>query len=347
MENVKNAANNLKDNIADNLNNIKENIVNVGNNIKEKLPVAPGMPDLKPDSGDSFFSKSKEFLSSNTLVAKATFLLFIIILFSFLFYIFSKLLMNYFSPSPTPYLLYGMKDATSALTIKQSLSEKKAVPIMRSKDEYDGIEFTYSFWIYVKDVNLDNKKMMHVFHKGGTQADGDGIYSPNNAPGVYLYKGRRAQTAPNDDLIEDFKELGMLVRLNIFHDNDDNNNPYKYYDDIHVDGIPIKKWVGVIVRLTSQNVLDVYINGTLAKRHKLTNVAKQNYDNIHINKNGGFNGNMSNLRYYNYAIGTFEINSITTNGPNLKMAKDSNITNSKPAYLSSDWYFTDSSIIDK
>ena len=56
---------------------------------------------------------------------------------------------------------------------------------------------------------------------------------------------------------------------------------------------------------------------------------------------------MSNLRYYNYAIGTFEINSITTSGPNLKMAKDSNITNSKPAYLSSDWYFTDTSIIDK
>ena len=56
MENVKNAANNLKDNIADNLNNIKDNIVNVGNNIKEKLPVAPGMPDLKPDNGDTFFS---------------------------------------------------------------------------------------------------------------------------------------------------------------------------------------------------------------------------------------------------------------------------------------------------
>lgn len=126
MENVKNAANNLKDNIADNLNNIKDNIVNVGNNIKEKLPVAPGMPDLKPDNGDSFFSKSKEFLSSNTLVAKATFLLFVIILFSFLFYIFSRLLMYFFSPSPTPYLLYGMKDATSALTVKQSLSEKKS-----------------------------------------------------------------------------------------------------------------------------------------------------------------------------------------------------------------------------
>ena len=155
MENIKDAANNLKDNIADNFNNIKDNFVNVGNNIKQQLPDAPGMPDLKPDSGDSFFSKSKDFLSSNTLVAKATFLLFIIIVFSFLFYIFSKLLMYFFSPSPNPYLLYGMKDATTSLTIKQSLSEKNAIPIMRSKNEYDGIEFTYSFWIYVSEVNLE------------------------------------------------------------------------------------------------------------------------------------------------------------------------------------------------
>ena len=254
--------------------------------------------------------------------------------------------MYFFSPSPTPYLLYGMKDATTGLTIKQSMAEKKSIPIL-SKNEYDGIEFSYSFWIYVKDQNLNDNKIMHVFHKGGTVNKENNIYEPNNAPGVYLYTGRRAQTAPNNSLINDFKELGMLVRLNIFHDNEDENNPFKYYDDIYVDGIPIKKWVGVIIRLTSQNILDVYINGTLAKRHKLTNVAKQNYDDIHINKNGGFVGNMSNLRYYNYAIGTFEINSITMSGPNLKMAKDSNITNSKPAYLSSDWYNIDTNILDK
>jgi len=348
MENIKNATSNLKDNIAGNLNNIKDNIVNAGNNIKEKLPVAPGMPDLKPDSGDSFFSKSKEFLSSNTLVAKATFLLFIIILFGFLFYIFSKLLIYFFSPEPTPYLLYGMKDATTGLTVKQSMSEKNAKPILRSKDEYDGVEFTYSFWIYVKDQNLDDEnKYMHVFHKGGTQSTDNNMYEPNNAPGVYLYKGRKPQTGSNNNLINEFKELGLLIRLNIFHNNEDNNNPFKYYEDVAVDGIPIKKWVGVIIRLTSQNILDVYINGTLAKRKKLSNVAKQNYDDVHINKNGGFNGNMSNLRYYNYAIGTFEITNITSNGPNLKMAKDSNITKSKPSYLSSDWYNIDTQILNK
>ena len=35
--------------------------------------------------------------------------------------------------------------------------------------------------------------------------------------------------------------------------------------------------------------------------------------------NGGFNGYISELKYYNYAIGTTEIDSIVSNGPNLNI----------------------------
>ena len=62
------------------------------------------------------------------------------------------------------------------------------------------------------------------------------------------------------------------------------------------------------------------------------------YDDIFINLDGGFNGNLSNLKYYNYAIGTFEIDRIVKSGPNLKMAKKSNLSESKPSYLSNYWY---------
>ena len=45
--------------------------------------------------------------------------------------------------------------------------------------------------------------------------------------------------------------------------------------------------------------------------HVLSNSErKQNYDNLYINMNNGFGGNLSNLKYYNYAIGTFEIDNI-------------------------------------
>ena len=80
------------------------------------------------------------------------------------------------------------------------------------------------------------------------------------------------------------------------------------------------------------------INGNLVKRHSLSNIVKQNYDDIYITNNGGFNGNLSNLKYYNYAIGTFEIDKISKNGPNLKLAKKTNLSEAKPSYLSNSWY---------
>lgn len=301
---------------------------------------------LTPYGTENFVSSSNEFLNSNTLIAKATFLLLVIIIFVFLFWGFSRLIMFFLTPSENPYILKGMKDATQTMTIPQPLSDSNSVPIYRSKNQYDGIEFTYSFWMYVNDlVYNENKDFKHVFHKGSTsQSDSnlDGVYGPNNAPGVYLYTGKKNIS---DNLLEKYPILGMLVRMNVYHDNDDEINPYKYFDDIYVDGIPIKKWVNVIIRVTGQNVVDVYVNGTLTKRHKLSNIVKQNYDNIYINLNGGFAGNLSNIKYYNYAIGTFEIYRITSGGPDLTIADNTSIKKSKPFYLSSQWYFDETDVL--
>jgi len=332
---------NITGNITGNITNItdqaKNNIGNIADNFKQNIV------SLTPYGTERFLSSSNEFFSSNTLIAKATFLLLIIILFIFLFSIFSKLIFYILTPSESPYIIYGMKDATQSMTIPQTFGDKSSVPIYRSKDQYDGIEFTYSFWMYVNDPEYnETTDFKHVFHKGSTMGgEGAGTFGPNNCPGVYLYTGKKNLS---DNLLDKYPLLGLLVRLNVYHNNDDSENPYKYYDDVYVDGIPIKKWVNVIIRTTSQNIVDVYINGTLTKRHNLSNVVKQNYDNIYINMNGGFAGNLSNLKYYNYAIGTFEIDNITSSGPNLKMADNSSIKKSKPYYLSSQWYFDDTDL---
>jgi hypothetical protein len=294
------------------------------------------------------------FLSSNTMIARGTFLLGVLILFSILFYIGSRVIYYFLSPSETPYLINGMKDATEALTIVQNTGNKNSIPILRSNDQYGGVEFSYSFWIYVNDVNYNSTiNYKHVFNKGSPpdspgeapSAGGSGIFGPNNAPGVYLYNGKGNTRA---DLLEHFPVLGMLVRLNVFHNNQSKNKPY--YDDIYVDAIPIKKWVNVIIRVTSQNICDIYINGNLTKRHKLSNIVKQNYDNLYVNYNGGFSGNFSNLKYYNYAIGTLEIDSLNTQGPNLKIMKNSNMEkaakSAKGQYLATQWYFNDTDIIN-
>jgi hypothetical protein len=347
LDNVKNAATDLKNNIGEKLENVKEVAENIGEKIKDTVTALPKAADPK---SDGFLNNSKEFLASNTLIAKATFLLLIIIIFSFLFFILSRLIIYFLSPSENPFIINGIKKGNSSMIITQEYGKKKSIPLFRSRNEYDGIEFTYSFWIYIDDIDYnEDDSFKHIFHKGniGTGTH-NGIYNPNNAPGVYLYKGKRSITNHSKDTedtihsrIDDFPQLGMLVRMNVFHNNEDKEHPLKYYDDIYVDGIPIKKWINVVIRTTSQNIVDVYINGVLTKRHKLSNVVKQNYDNLYINMNGGFGGNLSNLKYYNYAIGTFEINNIVSGGPNLKMAEDTNINNSAPAYISSQWFFDD------
>ena len=302
------------------------------------------MSSLIPYQSDKK-SALNDFLTSNTMISRLTFLLAIIIIFSSLFYIGSKIIFIMLSPSQTPYIIKGMKDATEAVTITQALGSKTSIPLLRSNNQYEGIEFTYSFWIYVTNLEYkDDSDYMHVFNKGSPPNSvgegGSGLFGPNNSPGVYLYTGKKNIS---DNLIEKYPVLGMLVRMNVFHNNASAKKAY--YDDIYIDAIPIKKWVGVIIKVTSQNIVDIYINGTLTKRHKLSNIVKQNYDNLYVNYNGGFSGNLSDLKYYNYAIGTLEIDALTTKGPNLQIKKDSNIELSKPQYLSSQWYFNDTSVI--
>jgi hypothetical protein len=94
----------------------------------------------------------------------------------------------------------------------------------------------------------------------------------------------------------------------------------------------------VIIRCQN-NTLDIYINGTITKSHHLHGVPKQNYGDIYVAPNGGFSGYISDLKYYNYAVGTAAIDKISANGPNTTM-KGSNSLNIKNFnYLSLRWFF--------
>ena len=92
------------------------------------------------------------------------------------------------------------------------------------------------------------------------------------------------------------------------------------------------RWFNLAVRMQNK-IMDVYVNGVVAKRHVFKNVPKQNYGDIQV---GGFNGNLSDLRYFNAALNVFQINNIAMAGPNLTAANSS--TDTKFDYLSSSWY---------
>jgi hypothetical protein len=55
--------------------------------------------------------------------------------------------------------------------------------------------------------------------------------------------------------------------------------------------------------------------------------------------NGGFDGYISNLWYYNYALGTSSIQNIINNGPNTTMIGGNGLADKMYNYLSLRWFF--------
>ena len=99
------------------------------------------------------------------------------------------------------------------------------------------------------------------------------------------------------------------------------------------------KWINVIIRVQNNNC-DIYVNGRLVKRHVMTQVVKQNYDNVNVCLNGGFSGYLADLTYFNSAISVVEIQNIISSGPNTKpVSKSLDVGEMKPRYLADAWYF--------
>lgn len=281
---------------------------------------------------NKYVAGTKNFLQSNTLVAKFAFLILAIIVFFMLLSIGSSIIKWIFSPSPSPILIKGMIDAKRMKVIEQDPSVTGSIPILRSGSgdpgagpgsgpgvDDSGMEFTWSVWIYVDDFTYKQGEYKHVFHKGNLQpaapgGEDAGLSMPNNAPGLYI--------TPNTN--------GLLVIMNSFTN---------IKEEVEIQDLPLNKWVNVIIRLRNQRQLDVYINGVLTERKMLSDVARQNYGKVYVAANGGFDGFIDSLRYFNWAIGVNKIQEIVDAGPDLT-ARDNDLSKSVPHYLSTRWFFT-------
>jgi len=256
---------------------------------------------------------TKEFLESNSLVAKFAFLL--LVLFGFVILLrFGISVLSYFlKPNTSPHLIDGMVDASQMIIYPQDPSNNGAVTIYRSVNATDGLEFTWSTWIFINNLQTNAGIFKHVFSKGNSNLTENGMIQPNNAPGLYI--------APNTN--------SLVVVMNTYN---------VINEEIIIPDIPINKWVNVIIRCEN-TTLDVYINGTIARSVNLVGVPKQNYGDVYVAMNGGFDGYISNLWYYNYALGTTAIQSIINKGPNTKMIGGNGLSDKMYNYLSLRWFF--------
>jgi hypothetical protein len=108
-------------------------------------------------------------------------------------------------------------------------------------------------------------------------------------------------------------------------------------EEIIIPDVPLNKWVNVIIRCQN-TTLDVYINGVITRSIELNGVPKQNYGNVYVGMNGGFDGFISNLQYFNYALPITKINNIVNAGPNTTPSTTNNLYNKNSDYLSLRWY---------
>lgn len=262
-------------------------------------------------------SGSKDFLESNSFIAKIAFLLLVIIIFFVLLRISIALLSWLLAPSQNMTLLNGMADASLPIHISQDPTSTNSMPIIRSSNEIFGMEFTWSVWLFIKPTVVSLPSTQHVFSKGAGSlmncTAGSGVFA-NNAPGLYLTNANTINVLMDTVTAPACSAAPSIV----------------------IDNMPINKWFNVVIRLTN-NTLDVYINGRLTQRKVMDPVPNQNYDDVFICSGGGFSGYISDLKYFNSSIGTTEINAIVSSGPNTTI-NTSGLKNNIPPYLSIDWY---------
>lgn len=331
LQKLTETATDAKKTLSESVGNIGSQVSNIGNTIGKSLD------DF---SSTSAADAGKEFLEANTIVAKFSFIIIVLIGFLFLFRL-GMIIMSYiFSPSQSPYLVKGILDGNSAKQIRQN-PRRNNKTIFLSENERTGLEFTYSVWLYLDGIDK-NTELKHIFNKGIIDTSTKfGDISANtklpvsdstlnktyNAPGLYTYKNNDGSISLRV-YMDSYTEIGNIVDLS------------GQVQTIDIIGIPIKKWFNTTIRVENR-VMDVYINGTLTKRKDLESIPRQNFSDVYVCQAGGFSGKLSNLRYFNKSLNVFEINAIVNSGPKLTPAESDDASEKELSnynYLSSNWY---------
>ena len=298
------------------MNNVSTAVNSAGESVRQMVSNAKGYAGnkankVRAETGKLNFSSVNKYLI----------ILFIAIIFILLIVFAKYLVVKYSSYVDTsPYLIKGTKSAKHSVVINQDPESINYIQIRRSENK-DGMEFTYSFWMLIMDINYKRGDWKHVFHKGNNTS------YPNRAPGVWIHPTKNS----------------LRVYMNTF------DNILEYVD---VDDIPVKKWFCVqlvlqninsqsdeakdIIAQDNNHVIDVYVNGQLKKSKLLNSVPKQNNGDLWVNLFGGYDGYLSKLRYYAEAVDENTIENIVKEGPASVITSD---TGEMPPYLNDSWWF--------
>ena len=322
--------------------NLNKSLKNLNKNINNtKSTKSTNVSSIKKSSNNS--SQKQIIINSSSSkkynipkYIKIIIIVLLVVMILYFFYIFISDFIN--SSKNTPYLVDSIIDATVPKIINGS-------SIPQSFDGRYGREFSYSFWIYIKNSNYgyntvtscasneenenNNLKLKHIFHKGSAGIDTTCATS----------------STVKDNIDASFNNLPLLQYPGVWLDSNTNDlifnvnthNTPNNYEKYKLTNIPIDKWVHITFILINNNI-DLYVNCNLKKRYTLDGVPKINYGNFFIANYGGFMGYLSKLRYYNYALEPFTIMNLCKEMPD-DVSNVNSDASVEPPYLANDYWF--------
>ena len=308
---VANSASSISAGIKEKVSNVQRKVSNVGENPDIKVPLT------------KLGTMTQDFFSANTAISNFVTFMLCIILFVVIIQVGAKYVIYLFGPQYNPYLINGMISANERKVISANPNISDAIPIYRSVNQDQGVEFSWNVWFIVQDVtNLTSpRNTATIFTKGQQQSNPyHGV-----SPGVFLFT----------PTVNGIKTNNLAVSIGTY---DAGNSNSTVSEQIFIPDIPMKKWVCCTIRVQGTYV-DVYINGVLTQRKILANLPNQNYGDTYIGDSvSGFTGYISSLRYYSYAISYEEIQSLFASGPSLIALQDNNLPGASD-YLSMNWFY--------
>ena len=289
--------------------------------------------------GSSVWNKSMSFLSSDGLIPQLVLTVVIVLAIHLIITTVESLLTaikkyNNLSATLLPYTYVG--DGETTQTILQD--PKKSDYMYPSENETNGLEFSYSFHLYIdpkmygENRSASLKEYRNVFYKGSANGPW-----PNLGPGVFL----------------NGHENIMRIYMNAIDTIQGNF--------VEVPNLPVGKWFHTVITQKGQN-MDVYINGNIAVRKTFITVPRINFGSVYVFSKegkgndtnlldndtdaqedgfyvkGSMRGMISRLKYYSYALSYNQIESLYGEGASNKIISKS--MEFQPPYFHDSWWVT-------
>lgn len=305
-------ASNLGDKIGKTTDDIKQNIQDKVTNTTNKVKGLTVTQEASKAVG-----AVQEFMQANSAISKFVAVVLSILVFYILFNIGVYFMSQIFMPAKDAKVVDGLIPSNTQIIVSANPNISASVPILRSVNQNQGLEFTWNFWYFIKDVTTLTGNGL-IFSKGKPQTSQTQFLGV--CPGAYISKlGDRVQ---------------MIVAMNTMIDPSLNNSGV---EQIVIKDIPLNKWVHCSIRVQNLSV-DVYVNGVMTHRKNLQTLPNQNYQDTYVGDPNGFNGFISSLHYYSRALNYDEIQNDFVKGPNMKLQGQDNQINYKD-YLAMKWYY--------